>query len=233
MGRRWTAGGAAAAALGLAACRGVLGDPGGPAVCGGPGIPSVAAEVRDDRGRPAAVGATVWIRNQAGYEASAEGYVDPLRVSVGNGENEGGTFEVRVTKPWHEGVTLRGVVVPEDACGIREPTQVAVTLALQPGAPPVRQVVAAPYGYGFGWGGLTVPLVAFVEADSGVSRAVAWTSGDTAVARVTPEGVLTSACRATAGATWVTAAAVADPTQRDSVAVTVFADQDPARCPPP
>ncbi len=199
------------------------------AVCARPGIPSITAEIRDSRGQPTANGATVTIRNRRGYGAVAEGYGDSLRVGVG--ESRGGTFDVRVTKPWYKESVVQSVKVPEDECGISKSTRVSVTLSLLPGAPSVRQVVAAPFAYGFGWGNLKAPLVAYVEADPGVSQAVVWSSRDSTVARVTPDGILTSVCRSSSDSTWVVATSAADPSQRDSVQVFVSRDQDPARCP--
>jgi hypothetical protein len=197
--------------------------------CARPGIPSLRVEVRDDAGRAAARGATVAVRSERGYAASATGFVDSLTVAVG--ETEGGTFSVMVTKPWHAPAVLEGIRVPADACGVARPGRAAVVLAIRADAPPVRQVVVPPFGFGFGWGGLTARLIAFVEAAPGVSTRVVWVSRDTTVARITPEGVLTSPCRTTPGATWVVAAAAADPARQDSVRVSVGADTDPVRCP--
>jgi hypothetical protein len=200
-----------------------------PITCARPGIPSIVVQIRDDAGKPAAIGTTVLIRNRAGYSATEEGYGDSLRVSVG--ETEGGTFDVRVTKPWHAAAILSDVKVPADACGVERPREVSLVLTRLPGAPAVRQVVAAPFGYGFGWGNLSAQLVAYVEADPGVSREVEWVSRDSTVARVTRGGNLTSVCRSTPGSTWVVASAVADRSVSDSISVGVSADQDPQRCP--
>lgn len=198
-------------------------------VCARPGIPSVITDIRDAEGQPTAIGAIVTITGHDGFEASGEGYGDSLRVAVG--ESRGGTFDIVATKPWHSPAELKSVKVPEDKCGVEAPTHVALTLPLLPNAPPVRQVVASPGGYGFGWGNLQVTLVAFVEAAPGVSTEVQWSSRDTSVAVVTPGGVLTSRCRDAFGRTWIVAASVPDPSVQDSVRVGVFADQDPARCP--
>lgn len=200
-------------------------------MCAREGVSPIYVEIRDLQGRPNAIGAVVTIRNQEGYKASAEGFGDPLRVYVG--ESEGGIFDIKVRKPWHTKATIRGVEVPEDSCGLWASKRVEVTLPLLAGAPAVRQVVAAPYGYGFGRGNMTDRLVAYVEAAPGISRQVVWRSEDTSVVEITPEGILTTQCRARSGSTLVTATSVADPTKRDSVQVSVFRDQNPKRCPAP
>ena len=216
-----------AALLAAAACYNPLEN--NPNVCARPLIPAVTVQVRDAAGRPNAIGATVVARNRTGHLSSVKGYGDSLHISAGE---ESGTYDVEVTKPYHTSSVVRDVRPHQDGCGVRDPADLQVTLTLLPGAPPVRQVVTAPHGYGFGWGGLTAQLTAYVEADAGVSRAVTWVSRDTSVARVTPQGVLTSRCRTSAGSTWVVASSVVDPTRRDSVGVAVYADTDPVRCPP-
>src|SRR5688500_345640 len=70
------------------ACDGIV-----PVVCACPGIPSVEARIRDNLGRPVAIGAVVTIR-KSGYELSDEGFGDSLRVRVGDGSNEAGRFEI-------------------------------------------------------------------------------------------------------------------------------------------
>lgn len=197
-------------------------------VCARPLIPAVNVQVRDAAGRPNAIGATVVARPRAGTASVQKGYGDSLNIPAGE---EGGTYDVEVTKPYHTSALVRGVRPKQDECGVQEPAVVPVTLTLLPGAPPVRQVVAPPHGYGFGWGGLTTQLTAFVEAAPGVSQAVTWASRDTSVARVTPEGLLTSRCRTSALNTWVVASSTADATRSDSVSVWVYADTDPVRCP--
>lgn len=193
--------------------------------CPGIGIPSIAAEIRNARGEPAAMGSTVRTRNTKGFQGVTKAY-DSLRVFVFGG---GGTLEVQVTKPWHNTVTIQGVQVIAGTCGVKT-ARVAVSVNLVQGAPPVRQVVTAPYAYSFSYGNYTDRLYAFVEADSGVSQAVNWSSRDTTVARITPEGFLTTACRKTTREAWMIAASAIDPRLRDSVSVTVEADQNPSRC---
>jgi hypothetical protein len=217
-----------AALLAAAACNNPLED--NLNACARPLIPAVNVQVRDAAGRPNATGATVVARPRGGTASEAKGYGDSLNIAAGEEE---GTYDVEVTKPYHTSVTVRGVRPKQDGCGIQEPADVPVTLTLLPGAPPVRQVVTPPYAHAFGWGGLTAQLTAFVEAAPGVSQAVTWVSRDPGVARITPEGLLTSRCRTAAGNTWVVASSAVDPARSDSVSVWVYADTDPVRCPRP
>ncbi len=201
------------------------------AICSLVGIPAVVAEVRDERGRPTAIGATVAAAGP-NLAAQGEGWGDSLRIFTRGSENVGGTFTVTVTKPWYTTAVLKDVTNPEGECGIAASKRVSATISLLPGAPPVRQVVAPPFGYGFGDGNISEQLRAYVEADSGVSHEVSWVSRDPSVATVTPDGRITSACRTSTGETYVVASAVAAPAIKDSVAVTVWAaDRGSGRCP--
>lgn len=187
------------------------------------GISSVVATVRDAAGHATARGATVTIL-KPGVDAYGYGYGDSLRISVDMGDlNVPGPFDVSVTKPWYTSATVRDVEPPEGRCGVSGPTRISVTLALEPNAPAVRQVVVPPFGYSFGDGNIQENLFAAVEADAGVSHAVVWQSRDTAVVRITPDGLLTSVCRTSYGGAYVVASAVADTTVRDSVGVGVYA----------
>jgi hypothetical protein len=193
----------------------------------------IVAEVRDQDGRPAANGAIVTIIRADGYAASARGTGhDELHVRVGDPVT--GVFDVTVTKPYHQGSTVHGVQVKGDPqCGVpKAPGTARLTVSLIDGAPAVRQVVVPQMAYGFGDGNVTAQIPAFVEAAEGVSRHAEWVSRDTAVARITPTGVVTSACRTSYASTWVVASVAADPTVRDSVAVHVSAaPSNSTRCP--
>jgi hypothetical protein len=186
--------------------------------CGRPGIASIDARIHDDLGRPTAIGAIVTIRKR-GYELSVEGFGDSVRVSLNDGRNESGTFEVLVRKPWHQDVRLARVEVPGDACGVKQPKRVDVTLPRLPNAPAVRQVVLPPGGVGLNCG-FSVSLLAHVEADDTVSKAVTWVSGDTLVATVSADGRVTASCgRPPPDYTFVYAMATANVAVKDSVNV--------------
>lgn len=193
----------------------------------------ILAEIRDQNGRPAANGATVRIVRTDGYTDETRGYGED-EVRVGVGEPVTGLFDVMVSKPYHQGDSVRGVEVRGDRrCGIPTAPGVAtLTVTLETDAPPVRQVVVPPFSYGFGDGNVTGWIRAFVEADNTASHRATWVSRDTTVARITAEGEITSTCRDTYGWTHLVAVAVADPTVRDSVVVHTYAS-DPAsgRCP--
>src|SRR5688500_887448 len=96
----------------LSGCGEVLG-----VVCARPGIASVEDRIRDQFGRPTAIGSTVTIRKR-NYELTDEGWGDSLRVWVGDGSNTAGTFELVATKPWHQDVRIPKVEVPGDECGV-------------------------------------------------------------------------------------------------------------------
>ncbi len=187
--------------------------------CALPGWSSIVAEVRDAEAQPTAIGATVTITKE-GYEASSVGFGDPLQVYVG--DSEGGTFDVKVTKPYYDGATVEDVEVVTDECGYGDTVTVEVTLTLQPDAPPVRQVVVSPSDIGLG-GGYSIQETAYVEADPSVLKEVVWSSDDESVATVSADGTITGVCRDTYGETLITATSVADPSKSDSVGVTVFA----------
>jgi hypothetical protein len=196
--------------------------------CARPGMPSVVVTIRDQDGEPAAIGATVRVRS-AQYEHSANGFGDPLHASAG--ESRGGTFEVHVSRPWHEDAVVRSVEVPEDPCGIVQPGEAEVVLRRHADAPPVRQVVTPPVTYAFGLGNMRDRLFAFVVAAPGVSRDVVWSARDTSVIHLSPDGTLTTRCRPDYGTTWAVANSVVDPAKRDSIHVVVYADREPGRCP--
>lgn len=203
--------------------------PAPPVVCAGSGGPAVIVEVRDAQGRPNALGAVASIE-KPGYRAAEVGFGDSLSIWVGE-NHVGGTFDVRVRKPWHREALVRGVQAALGRCGIAAPVGVPVTLTRLLGAPPVRQVVAPPGGHVYLDGNLTARLDAHVEAEPGVSQEVIWTSRDTTVARVTAEGELRSVCRRTRGETWVIARAAADPSVQDSFPVSVHSANPPfGRC---
>jgi hypothetical protein len=192
-------------------------------VCIGTGGPSVMVEVRDPRGRPAAMGTTIVIQDGA-FGDSVDGSHPISELHVGAGERRPGRYEVRIYKPGYRPVVLRDVMAPGDAhCRYAEPTDVRkVTLELLPNAPKVRSIVVLPPGMGFGLPDLTLQLRAVVDADSDVSHGVRWTSSDTTVATVSETGVLRSKCRVASGDAIITATSLADPRVQGQARVTVW-----------
>lgn len=192
--------------------------------CVGTGGPSVVVEVRDPAGRPVAVGTTIVIQ-EGEFRDSVPGTEAWDQLRVGAGERRPGTYEVRLYKPGYHPAVLRGVRAPptgDPRCNYAEPTDVRrVTLRPLPDAPPVRSVVVLPPSTGLGAPGIEVPMTVVVDAAPGVSRAVRWSSSDTTAATVTPDGMVRSQCRRTAGEAVITATSVADPRARGQGRVVV------------
>jgi hypothetical protein len=200
-------------------------------VCPAVGRASIIAEVVDAQGRPAAVGTTATVTKGA-ITGSGVGFGDPLRIPV-FAQNVGGSVDVTVNKPWHQEVKLNGVRVPEGPCGVTEPVTVRVTIALVSGAPAVRQVVLAPYDYGFGIAvcGIRGEVSGFALTDKTVSGEIVWVARDPRLVSIEPHETLpdghntawmTIPCDAPVGtSTYVIGMAKADPSVRDSFEVTV------------
>jgi hypothetical protein len=199
-------------------------------ICVGTGGPSVMVEVRDAKGRPAAIGTTIVIQDGA-FKDSVDGAHARGELHVGAGERRPGRYEVRLYKPAYRPVVLRDVMAPGDEqCRYAEPTDVrTVTLELLPNAPNVRSVVVLPPGMGFGLPNLEHQLRAVVDADSSVSNAVRWTTSDTTVATISAGGLLRTACRATTGTAVITATSIVDPKVRGHASVTVW-PPEPLSC---
>ena len=178
------------------------------------GVPSVVAEIRDEAGKPAASGATVTIRKPS-YDESSTGYGDLEPLTVRVGVSEKGPFDVYVTKPYYTEVVVKNVHVPTDECGVSEPARVKVTLSLVPNAPPVRQVVV-PGNMFYGVGNARVELFANVVTAPGISQKVVWSSSDSNIASVTPDGLLTTMCPDHEGYALITATSAVDPTKQAS-----------------
>ena len=101
-------------------------------LCMNTGGPSVLVAVRDERGRPAAEGAKVVIRD--GTFVDSGGAWDSLHVGAGN--RRPGVYQVRVFKPGHDLAVLWKVKAPGDTvCDYAEPTDIR-TVTLRPLPPP-------------------------------------------------------------------------------------------------
>lgn len=205
-------------------------------LCSDVGWLAVRADIRDQDGRPAAVGATVHLEDEKGFEYETWGFWSPEHVFVGDGAR--GVFRMTVTKPYHTAVVVNGVEALGDGppCPHRvsEPTPVSVVIVRDDDAPPVRQVVVKPGALLFLDGNITypTPIPHLVEADAGLSTDVTWVSRDTTVVRVLPDARPRSVCGETRRTTWLVASAVADPAVQDSFLVGVQAmDPDRGYCP--
>lgn len=195
--------------------------------CSGTGGPSVMVEVRDPAGRPAALGTTIVIQEGA-FKDSVDGAHPVSDLHVGAGERRPGRYEVKLYKPGYKPVVLHDVMAPGDPrCRYAEPTDVRkVTLERLSSAPAVRSVTVMPPAMGFGLADYEHQLRAFVDADSGVSSAVHWTSSDTTVATISATGLLRTKCRMTTGETIITAKAVVDERVQGHATVTVYRPAD-------
>ncbi len=189
---------------------------------GSMGDPSVMVEVRDPNGRPAAIGTTIVIQDGA-FKDSVDGSRAIGELHVGAGAGRPGRYEVRLYKPGYRPVVLRDVMAPADEqCLYADPGDIRkVTLELLPDAPKVRSIVVSPPGVVLGSSDWEKPLRAIVDAESGVSDSVRWTSSDTTVATISATGVLRSTCRATIRRAVITATSVADARIRGHALVTV------------
>ena len=200
-------------------------------VCPASEMPSIIVEVLDFRGQPAAIGATATITRE-GITGTAEGFGSPLSIPV-FAQNAGGTFDVRITKPWHRDTLISDVVVPEGFCGVGAPVTVQAVLSLLPSAPPVRQVILPPHDFGFGLSVCGSPrqIDGYVLTDESASDEIIWESRDQTVARVEPRGTGTSGhntallipeCNAAIpSSTYIVGTSKADPSVRDSFEVTI------------
>jgi len=205
-------------------------SPSDPVICESIGIPSIVAEVRDERGLPSAIGATL---TAIGKEAvlTGHGFGDSLKIFTGDPFRVTGMFQVSVEKPWYLGAQIDEVRVPGGACGVEEPYNVDLVIELRSDAPPVRQVVLPPTNYGFGDGNISMGVQAFVEAAEEVSHELRWSSSDSSVVSVTQTGTITSQCLERPDSVWIVAWSVVDPTVRDSVRVWVSRlDSSSGRC---
>lgn len=187
---------------------------------GGPQIPAIVAEVRDQHGTPTAIGAWLTATGE-GVDILGFGFGDSLELpAYAPAPFRGGQLSVEVEKPWHDVARVEQVNVPGGACGIESSARIEVLLNLRSDAPPVRQVVLPAARYHLGRG-LSVHVPAFVETDEGISQALHWESSDSSVVSVTQSGGITAQCVDPQASAWVTARSVVDPTARDSVPVTV------------
>lgn len=184
--------------------------------CAGVGYYAVTVTVRDQLGRPQALGATVMLQDGTYQEThTAE---DSLSV-YGADDRGGKTYDIHVTKPYYNDVWVRGVRAPGGGCVTgheSEPTniKVPIVLSLVSNAPPVRSIVLLPmYTPILDRGRSPFAFTAVVDANPGVSQAIVWSvAGDTASAGFDPAtGVLTYRCLPKSGNLTVTAAAAANP----------------------
>jgi len=194
----------------------------------GGAFPAVAVDVRDDLGRPAALGTRLVVRDGA-FADTAVGEWDLL--TVGAADNRAGVYHVRISRPWYSDVERQNVVVPGDRCGAIATVRVSVSLVRVPGAPAVRNVMVYPARYWFyPPAGRSMDYRAFVDADPGIDTTVAWAIDDTVVASLTSTGRATAQCRTSYADAVITATSNADPNVRGLGYLRVYANA--STCPP-
>jgi hypothetical protein len=166
--------------------------------------PGIDVLVRDANGRGEALGTTVTVYR--GSDSTVTKGYDTLHVRAGF--LDAGNFKLRVSRPFYLDVVLPSVAVLPGQCNVVV-TQVAVTLQVAQGAPPIRSI--AVFGADFLYApGVQRQLSARLDADLGISTAVNWRLSDTTLARIDAAGLVTAKCSLAGGADTVTAIAVAD-----------------------
>ena len=198
------------AVVAVIACGGDKQTPAG--TCGtltAPGVviapAGIEAVLRTNQGQPAAVGASMTAIGSTGTPLA--GYVvDSLTMDANVGA---GTYSVRIAKPGYRDTTLANVVVQLGQCNHVQTTKLSIALQPLTGAASVRSVGVAGAEF-LATPGSRVKLVVFVDADSGISRAVAWRLSDTTMATVDQSGVVTAKCSAHGGSERATATSVSN-----------------------
>jgi hypothetical protein len=168
-------------------------------------------------------GIQVAIRNSQGQSIAQSAHVDALNggpppavsrnpdsLSLDVYVNPG-TYSLGLSAPFYRDTTLADIRVISGDCGTVQPTKLNLVLQTAAGAPPVRSVAL------FGGDFLATPgsrtrMVAIVDANAGVSRALAWRVSDTTMATIDQTGLVTSKCSIHGGVDTVTATSIVDPT---------------------
>lgn len=181
-------------------------------ICLGSPRPSVIVEVRDGMGNPAAIGATLEIRDGTFRDSSKRGDSwDGLHLEAGGGRP--GIYDALITRPWYKSVRIHGIKAPGDTvCHYVYRYDVRrVTLELRAGVPAVRYVRVFPESQSLGVPEWPEQMAVYVDANPGASHAVSWSSSDTTVVKVLPTGLIIPQCRRGRGIAKVIARSVADP----------------------
>jgi hypothetical protein len=169
--------------------------------------PGIQSTLRNRDGLAVASGVSVTAVN--GNATSVSGFIeDSLTAVVFVGI---GTYTLRISKPFYRDTMVSNVVVLAGACNGVQPVKLSLVLGLAPNAPRVRSV--AVFGTTFlATPGAQTKMVAIVDADAGMSRAVNWRLSDTTLARIDPTGLVAAKCSTRGGTDTVTAVSAADAT---------------------
>ena len=174
---------------------------------------AVSVLIRTRDRAPAAAGARVILNGRdTGWSTPVR---DAVAIDVG-GDHSSRHVSLRIEKPWYHPVVLPDVPVKVDRCGIVATTVVPVELTLLPDAPAIRSVYVGRRGL-FANGTFPSQLAAVLDAVSGISDSVTWSSSDTTVALVDARGLMRTRCRGSYREAYMKATLAADPTIRDSL----------------
>jgi hypothetical protein len=190
-----------------------------PTGCAGVGYSAVRVTIRDQEGNPLALGSLVTLYD-GDYREQDSSIYDPLSV-YGAGERGGRTYDIQVSRRYYHDSWVRGVRAPGGGCvtgheGTPVTITVPVVLVPRPDAPAVRAAHVLPPHILLDrppYTG-TVTFESFVDAGSGISRAVHWRiTGDTGSVAFDPStGTLRYRCLAKSGYITVIAQSQVDST---------------------
>lgn len=178
--------------------------------------PGIVLQVRDPFGRGQAIGTTAVIRRADG---STDQSVVRDTLNIDGTSNETGTFSATLSRPYYRDETVANIKVTPNGCGVNTAT-VPVTMQLAPNAPALRSFILLGADFLY-QPGVQVHLVPHFDANPDVSTAVTWSVGDTTLATVDANGVVTAKCTKDGGTVKVTATSVADTTMSASVNIGV------------
>jgi hypothetical protein len=168
--------------------------------------PGVQIAIRNSQGQSIAQSAHVYALN-GGPPPAVSRLADSLSLDV---YVSSGTYSLGLSAPFYRDTTLANVRVLSGDCGTIQTTRLNLVLQTVADAPPVRSV--ALFGADFlTAAGSQARMVAIVDADAGVSHALAWRVSDTTMATIDQAGLVTSKCSIHGGVDTVTATSIVDP----------------------
>ena len=176
-------------------------------------LPPITLQVRDPFGHGQAFGTTAVARRVGDSGTSQAIGSDTLDLLAGS--NVTGTFSVTLTRPYYQATTISGIQVTTKGCSLNRVT-VPVTMQLEPGAPPLRNMIIVGQAF-LGAPGAQAHLSPYFDADPSVSRAVTWHVDNSTLATVDASGVVTAKCSTTGGTVTATATSAYDTTVTASV----------------
>lgn len=179
--------------------------------------PGIDVILRDSFGRGEALGTRVVVYH--GADSVVATGIDTLHVNAGY--TYGGTFSVRVTRPFYRDTVLTDVNVQQGDCSVKT-IQLPVTLQFANGAPALRSVGVVGADF-LSTPGQQRQLTARFDANPGIPTTVIWRVSDNTLAQIDASGLVTAKCSTVGGTETVTAIATADTTARGSARFSVQA----------